>query len=157
MTNHHRDLLRRLAPATAFAGLLLGSACLASTDVELPELVGDWTATEARVADPANLNETLDIIALGWEAGISIEADGIYTFTILKPGEVPDVRTGTVTVENGKDLVLTNEQGQTGRGEVFLEDDQVAFMFDEFTGITGDIYGTGEPIPVTLLLVMERQ
>lgn len=157
MTNHDRDPLRRLAPAAAFTSLLLAGACLASTDVELPELVGDWTASEARVADPANLNETLDVIALGWEAAISIGADGTFTFTILKPGEAPDVRTGTVAVENGKDLLLTNEQGQTGKGEVFLEHDQVAFMFDEFTGITGDIYGTGKPIPVTLLLVMERQ
>ena len=150
-------VFHRLAPAAVLAGALAGSGCLVATDVELADLVGDWTASEAQLADPDNLNEVVDVIALGWEVTLSIEASGAYVFTIVRPGEEPDVRPGTVAVENGKDLVLTNFQGVAGTGEVFLEHDQVAFMFDEFAGLTGDIYGTGEPIPVTLLLVMERQ
>jgi hypothetical protein len=157
MANHLRGFLRRSAPVLALAGMLFGSGCLVVTDVELADLVGDWTASEAQLADPANLNEVVDVIALGWEVTLSIEASGAYVLTILRPGEDPDVRPGTVAVENGKDLVLTNYQGVAGEGEVFLELDQAALMFDEFAGLTGDIYGTGEPIPVTLLLVMERQ
>lgn len=157
MANHHHTMTRRLAPAVVIGGLLVGSGCSIATDVELADLVGTWTASEARLADAANLNETLDILALGWAVSLAIEASGTYTLTVEQPGEAPDVRTGSIVVENGKDLVLTRPQGQTGEGEVFLEDGQAAFLFDEFAGLTADIYGTGEPIPVTLLLVMERQ
>jgi hypothetical protein len=157
MSNDRREVSRRLAPAAVLAGVLLGSGCLVATDVELAELVGDWTASQAELADPANLNQRIDITSLGWEVTLTIAEDGAYELVILEPGAEPDERSGTLVVENGKDLVLTNVEGRTGEGEVFLEDDQVAFMFDEFAGLTADIYGTGEPIPVTLLLVMERQ
>jgi len=69
----------------------------------------------------------------------------------------PDVRTGTITVENGKDLTVTGQSGTIGGGEVFLEDDQIALLFDKFTGLTIDIDGSGNLVPVTLLLVMVRQ
>ena len=43
-------------------------------------------------------------------------------------------------------------------GEVFQEGDQIAIMFDKFSGLEPqDIHGDGNPIPVTLLLVMVRQ
>jgi hypothetical protein len=157
MTNSRRAIARRLAPAAALAGLLFGGGCSVVTDVELADLVGNWTASEATLADPANLNQRIDVAALGWVVTLEIESDGAYTFVINRPGEEPDVRPGTLAVENGKDLLLTNFQGIAGEGEVFLEGDQVAFMFDEFAGLTADIYGNGEPIPVTLLLVMDRQ
>lgn len=156
MVNHRRSVSRRLAPAAALAGLLFGSGCLVATDVELADLEGDWTASEAQLADPANLNQRIDVIALGWEVTLSVAPGGDFTFVIRVPGEDPDTRTGTLTVENGKDLVLTRADGTVGEGEVFLEDSQVAFMFDEFAGLTADIYGNGTRIPVTLLLVMVR-
>jgi hypothetical protein len=142
--------------AVVLVGVLCGTGCLVATDVTLPDLVGEWSTSEAQIADPANLNERVDVVALGWEITLSIASDGAFTLVIQVPGEDPDVRTGTLTVENGKDLILTRADGTVGEGEVFLEHDQVAFMFDEFAGLTADLYGNGTRIPVTLLLVMVR-
>lgn len=147
---------RRGPAAALLAGVLLGSACLATTEVALPDLVGDWRAREALLADPANLNERIDITALGWEVTLEVGADGAYELAILAPGEDPDVRSGTLTIENGKDLVLKRNGDEIGRGEVFAQDERVAFLFDEFAGLEADIYGTGTPIPVTLMLLVER-
>jgi len=142
--------------AAVLAAVLLGSGCLATTEVALPDLVGDWRAREALLADPANLNERIDVTALGWEVTLEVAADGAYELAILVPGQDPDVRSGTLTIENGKDLVLLRNGDEIGRGEVFAQDERVAFLFDEFAGLEADIYGTGTPIPVTLMLLVER-
>ncbi len=147
-----------VALALALAGLLTASGCLVVADVSLPDIVGDWVATEARLANVANINETLDVTALGWDVTLQIEADGTFVLTIQGPGDVPPPLTGIVTVENGKDLTVTRASGSVADGEVFLEDDQIAIMFDKFSGLEPqDIHGDDNPIPVTLLLVMVRQ
>jgi hypothetical protein len=148
----------RIALALGLPGLLVVPGCLAVTDVSLPDIVGDWVATQARFANVANINETLDITDLGWEVTLQIDGDGTYILTLDEPGEPPDPRTGTISVENGKDLIVTNAAGKVGEGEVFQEDDQIAIMFDKFSGLKPvDIHKDGNPIPVTLLLVMVRQ
>jgi hypothetical protein len=130
--------------------LALAPGCLVVNDVEVSDLVGDWIATQARLANPDDLNETVDITELGWEVTIQIESDGAYTTVLQEPGAAPITNTGTLTVENGKDLILARSDGFVGTGEVFLEDDQVAFRFDEIS----------DPIQegniVSLLVVMVR-
>lgn len=158
MMNRIAHALRsRVAVAAVAGAMLAGSGCLAATDVALVDIVGDWIATEARLADAGNINDTVDITDLGWEISLRIDADSSYTLEIDAPGAPPDVRTGTLTVENGKDLTIMGPSGTIGGGEVFLEDDQLAIMFDKFAGLTADVYGDGNPIVVTLLLVMVRQ
>ena len=156
MNRMTKTLPTPIAVAAVVAGLLVGPGCLVVADVSLPDLVGDWVATEARLANVADLNERLDVTDLGWEVTLRIEADGEFTLVLLEPGEPPNSRTGTLVVDNGKDLILTRGNGMIGEGEVFLEGDQVAFMFDKFAGFEADIRGDGKPIPVTLLLVMVR-
>ena len=145
------------ALAVALAGLLTGPGCLVVADVSLPDIVGSWVATEARLANVANINETLDVTALGWDVTLQVDAAGAFTLVIHEPGTAPDVRTGTITVENGKDLTVTGAGGFAGDGEVFQENGQIAIMFDKFAGLTADVGGDGNRIPVTLLLVMVRQ
>jgi hypothetical protein len=158
MMNRIAHTLRRpIARAAVLGWALAGSGCLAATDVSLADIVGDWVATEARLANVANINETLDVTDLGWEVTLQIDADGTYTLVIDEPGAEPDVRIGTITVENGKDVTVAGPAGTIGGGEVFLEDDQVAILFDKFAGLTADIKGDGNRIAVTLLLVMVRQ
>ena len=147
----------RIALALGLPGLLVVPGCLAVTDVSLNDIVGDWVATQARLAIVANINETVDITDLGWEVTLQIDGDGAYILTLDEPGAPLDVRTGTILVENGKDLIVTGPAGNVGEGEVFQEGDQIAIMFDKFSGLAYDIYRDGNLIPVTLLLVMVRQ
>jgi len=146
---------RPIASAAVLGWALAASGCLAATDVSLADIVGDWAATEARLANVANINETLDVTALGWEVTLQVDADGTYTLVIDQPGAAPDVRSGTVTVENGKDLTVTGASGDVGQGEVFLQGDQLAIMFDKFAGLEAEF--NGKLVAVTLLLVMVRQ
>lgn len=146
-----RSVRGPLGIGAVLASLALAPGCLVVNDVEVSDLVGDWIATQARLANPSDLNETIDITELGWEVTLRIGSDGSYTTTLLEPGEPPFVRTGTLTVENGKDLIFERSDGLAGSGEVFLEDDQVAFRFDEFPN------PIEESNTVTLLLVMVRQ
>lgn len=132
------------------------SGCLVIADVELEDMTGDWEASQARFAEPGNLNNTLDLIEEGWVVLMTVADDGGFALTLLPPVGPPDLRIGRLTVENGKDVLLTRPEGPVGEGEVFVEDGQMALIFDEFAGIEADINGNGTPIPVTLLLVMER-
>ena len=137
---------------------VLGLGCNSITNnVETAELAGFWVASQVRFADPANLNETVDAIALGYAMTLDVNATGAYTRLISPPNDPPNSATGTLTVENGKDITMTNTDGNVATGEVFLEGDQVSLIFDESQGLTADIDGNGKEVPVTLLAVMDRQ
>ena len=129
-----------------------------TNNVETAELAGFWVASKLRFADPKNLNTTIDAIA---EAGASftlrVDGAGAYTRVLTDASGVPDSATGTLTVENGKDITLTSSTGSVATGEVFLEDNQMSLLFDENQGLTADIDGSGKEVPVTLLTVMDRQ
>ncbi len=131
----------------------LGMACQLPSDVEVADVIGSWVAEEARFSNIANLNETVDITDLGWEFFIDIAADGGFVRVAIEPGEAPDTLTGTLTIENGKDLSVSTAAG-TATGEIFKEDEQIAMSFDE--GVERDVAGKGRVVPVRLLLVMVR-
>ncbi len=132
----------------------LGMACQLPSDVEVTDVVGSWVATEARFSNIANLNETVDITDLGWEFLVDIAADGGFVRVAIEPGEAPDTLTGTLTIENGKDLSVSTAAGTAATGEIFKEDEQIAMFFDE--GVERDVEGEGILVPVRLLLVMDR-
>ena len=157
MIEMKRQLRLALGGCAAVSVAVLGLGCNSITNnVETAELAGFWVASQMRFADPANLNETADAIALGYAMTLEVDAAGSYTRVITPPSEPPDSATGTLTVENGKDITMSNTDGNVAEGEVFLQDDQVSLMFDESQGLTADIDGKG-PKPVTLLAVMDRQ
>ena len=153
-----RTIVVRLGRILLVVLALVGvTACKSITNsVHIQDLVGFWVASEARFADPGNPNHSVDLIALDWTATMSIEADGSYTIALTAPGEMPTLTSGTVEIEGTNDVVLHRAGADVGEGEVFLEDDQVAFLFDEFAGFEWDLHGNGRPVPVTLLLVMDR-
>ncbi len=153
----NRRLRFVLRGCAAVSVVVLGLGCKSITNnVETAELAGFWVASQMQFADPANLNQTADAIALGFAMTLDVNANGAYTRVITPPNELPDSATGTLTVENGKDITMNNTDGYVAEGEVFLEDDQVSLLFDESQGLTADIDDKG-PKAVTLLAVMDRQ
>ena len=146
------------ATAVALAGL---TACKSITNsVEVAEITGFWVASDALFAEVGNLNNREDLVRLGWTVTTEIEADGSYATVLIEPvepGLVRDSLVGVLTIENRKDVKITRGDNTVGEGEVFLEGDQVAFLFDETAGFTWDVRGNGTRVPVTLQLVMDRQ
>jgi hypothetical protein len=156
MTIHKRRYV--LGAATAASLAVFGLGCESITNnVETAELQGFWVASQVQFADPNDLNTTVDAIHLGYSLTLEVDGAGAYTTVITPEGEPPDTATGTLTVENGKDITMTNTDGNVATGEVFLEDDQISLLFDENQGLTADIDGSGNEVPVTLLAVMDRQ
>ena len=157
MIETKRQLRLALGGCAAVSVAVLGLGCNSITNnVETAELAGFWVASQMQFADPANLNQTADAIALGYALTLDINSAGAYTRVISPPNDRPNSATGTLTVENGKDITMSNTDGNVAVGEVFLEGDQVSLIFDESQGLTADIDGKG-PKPVTLLAVMDRQ
>jgi len=138
--------------------VLLGLGCKSITNhVETAELEGFWVASQMQFADPSNLNTTVDAIHLGYSLTLEVDGAGAYTSVLTDASQEADSATGTLTVENGKDITMTTSAGNVATGEVFLEDNQISLLFDENQGLTADIDGSGNEVPVTLLAVMDRQ
>jgi len=156
-TIRRRRLVRGAVTAASVA--LVGLGCEGITNsVETAELAGFWVASELRFANAADLNQTVDGIRdRGYTLTLDVSGAGTYVRVLTPPGEPPDSVTGTLNVQNGKDITMTNDNGTVATGEVFLEDDQVALLFDETQGLMLDIDGSGKQVPVTILAVMDRQ
>lgn len=143
--------MRQILP-TVFAAAILVAGCQSLADVQVAELEGHWVASQARfveIAAPKRNNE--DLIDLGYESEMQIDAVGNFVLIIFDPDEEDDVVIGTLTTD-GTDLTILTENGE-GDGEVFLEDDQVAFRIE--AGLTFD-FGDGRIVDSRLLLVMDR-
>ena len=148
-----------LGGCAAAAVAVLGLGCDSITNnVETAELEGFWVASQLRFADPNDLNTTVDAIEeLGYGLTLRVDGAGAYTRVLIPVDQPPDSASGTLTVENGKDITLTSSTGNVATGEVFLEDNQISLLFDENRGLTADIDGSGNEVPVTLLAIMDRQ
>ena len=158
MIEMKRQLRLALGGCAAVSVAGLGIGCKSITNhVETAELQGFWVASQVQFADPNDLNTTVDAILLGYSLTLEVDGAGAYTRVITTEGEPPDSGTGTFTVENGKDITMTNTDGNVSTGEVFMEDNQISLLFDENQGLTADIDGSGREVPVTLLAVMDRQ
>ena len=151
---------KRALSITVIALLGVMSCKSITNSVELADITGFWVASDALFAEAGNLNNRVDLTRLGWTVTMEIESDGTYVTVLIEPvepGAAPDSLVGVMTVENGKDVTLTRNNNEVGNGEVFLEGDQVAFLFDETAGLRWDVRGNGTPVTVTLQLVMDRQ
>ena len=139
-----------LAFAATAATALMG--CVELNSVEVHELEGLWVADQARYVEiAAPKRNNVDILDLGFEVTMDIDALGNFTILVIDPEEGPDITIGALTVD-GSELVVVTEDGE-GDGEVFLEDDQVAFR------LTGGIefdFGDDRVVDARLLLVMDR-
>lgn len=148
-----------LGAVTAASVAVVGLGCEGITNsVETAELAGFWVASELRFADAADLNKTVDGIRdRGYALTLDVSGAGSYVRVLTPPGGTPDSALGTLNVENGKDITMTDDDGTVATGEVFLEGDQVALLFDESQGLMLDIDNSGKQVPVTILAVMDRQ
>jgi hypothetical protein len=137
--------------AIAIAGLTLG--CQSLQSVEPHELEGDWVASQARFVEiAAPKRNNVDLIDLGYEIDMTLDASGNFLLGVLPPESSPNVIPGSLVISGTKLEVTTD--GGTGDGEVFLQGEQVAFrLVAGFTHDFGD--GRGE-IPARLLLVLDR-
>ncbi|MFV1986880.1 MAG: hypothetical protein ACC682_06345 [Gemmatimonadota bacterium] len=145
----NRTLLARVfvaAAATAFSG------CVELNSVEVQELEGLWVADQARYVEiAAPKRNNVDILELGFEVTMDIDPNGNFTILVIDPAGDADSIVGNVTVD-GAELAVVTEDG-AGDGEVFLEEDQVAFR------LTGGIefdFGDDRVVPARLLLVLDR-
>jgi hypothetical protein len=150
-------LVLRAVTAASVAVVALGCEGITNS-VETAELAGFWVASELRFANAADLNQTVDGIRdRGYTLTLEVSSAGAYVRVLTPPGADPDSAFGTLNVENGKDITMTDDNGIAATGEVFLEDDQVALLFDESQGLELPLDGSGKPVPVTILAVMDRQ
>ena len=60
------------------------------TNLSISDIQGSWIATSATFTAP----EFIDILAEGATVTLVIQSNGRFTFTILMPGEAPEVTTG---------------------------------------------------------------
>ena len=144
---------RYLRGVVSVLPVVLLLACEPVNSIEVHELEGTWIASQARVVNiefPKRNN--VDIIEQGYEATFEADAQGSFLLTVDAPDGSSEETVGTMVV-NGKSIAITTENG-TGAGEVFKEDEQVAFRLE--AGLTYDFDGFGEEVPVRLLLVMDR-
>lgn len=148
-----------LGGCAAVSVAVLGLGCKSITNyVETAELEGVWVASQMRFAYPNNLNTTVDAIgSLGYSFTIEVDGAGAYTRVLTNASQEPDSATGTLIVENGKDITMTSSTSTVATGEVFLEGNQISLLFDENQGLTADINGSGNEVPVTILTIMDRQ
>ncbi len=146
--------MNRTAAALAFAATTVTTltGCVELNSVEVHELEGLWVADQARYVEiAAPKRNNVDILDLGFEVTMDIDAAGNFTILVIDPSEGPDLIVGRLTVD-GSALVIVTENGE-GDGEVFLEDDQVAFR------LTGGIefdFGDDRIVDARLLLVLDR-
>ncbi len=145
-------MMRRIA-GVATLGLAFLIGCESPTDVEVADLEGTWIATQARYVDEELPKENnTDILDLGYEVAFSSDGTGDFRMRIDDPDGGSQFVTGTLVID-GTVVDVTTENGES-TGEVFLENEQVAFSIT--AGLTFDFKGDGEEIPAKLVLVMDR-
>ena len=130
------------------------AGCGSIAAVETADLEGFWIASQARfveIAAPKRNNE--DIILLGFEVEMQIDAAGNFVLTIFDPEGEADSVVGILTVTDGRALTLATDNG-AGQGEAFLQDDRVAFRLE--AGLIFN-FGDGRDVESSLLLVMDRE
>ncbi len=140
-------------PWTVAIAAAISLGCQSLADVQPAELEGDWVASEARFVEiAAPKRNNIDIIDLGFEVEMDLDAGGNFVLKLFEPDDTFDSVDGSLVIDGTK-LEITTENG-TGDGEVFLEDDQVAFRLT--AGLEFD-FGDGRgDVPARLLLMMDR-
>lgn len=142
-----------LRGAAVLAGMALVVGCESATDVEVADLRGTWTGTEVRFVDLEIPKENnVDLIEIGYTAVFSSDGSGAFTLRLTDPEGEHTYVSGTLETEGTRVTVTTGTS--TDRGDVFLEDEQVALYLT--SGLTFDFKGDGEERPARLILVMDR-
>jgi hypothetical protein len=145
-----KKLTRIVTPVMA---VLLMAACNSPTDVTAGDLEGTWIASQARYSGLEDQkNNNFDLIENGYTVVFTSDGTGDFAIELTDPDGVSSFITGTLDF-SGTAVTVTRE-GITQAGEVFLEDDQVAFSLT--SGIEFD-FGNGQETPARLLLVMNRE
>jgi len=140
----------------AFGAILLSAwSCQPNTGVEVNELQGTWTATEARVEDLEGYKlGNVDLIAEGYNVAFSSPGDGSFTLVLAPPEGEPDVIAGTMVID-GTRATFTTAANVTD-GEVFYDTDDAQLALSITGGLTYDFSGNGTDKPAKLLVVMDQ-
>lgn len=135
----------------AAAVTILG--CESSTEVNVGDLEGTWSATEARIEDlEAYKLGNVDLIAEGYAVTFSSPGNGDFTLVLDPPEGDPQYVIGTMVIDGTRTTVTTEDN--VTEGEVFYQDDQAALSMT--AGLTYDFSGNGQEKPAKLLIVMDR-
>ncbi len=124
--------------------------------VTLADFAGIWTLTKWEFTSHVQPGQKFDLIAMGWTATITIDANGRFDRTNTSPGPSPVTFTvaGTFTIE-GSNMIIVNDGP-------LPEPDVAAFTLtsDMFTLTSDGVFDTdfdGVPdVEGTLLLVWQR-
>ena len=145
--------MKQLRIATPVVAIVLMAGCNSPTDVTAGDLRGTWLASQARYSGLEDQkNDNYDLIDNGYTVVFFSDGEGSFTIELTDPDGVSQFITGTM-VFDGTAVDVTSG-GSTQAGEVFLEDEQVAFSMT--SGIEFDFNGNGTETPARLLLVMNR-
>ena len=142
---------RPVAAIAAAVALLTG--CNSPTDVTAEDLQGTWLASQARYSGLEDQkNDNYDLIENGYTVVFFSDGRGNFTIELTDQDGLSELITGTMAF--GGTAVDVTSEGSTSEGEVFLEDEQIAFSMT--SGIKFDFNGNGTETPARLLLVMNR-
>lgn len=145
-----RRVARPFALATGLAGAFWG--CGDSTGPEKPDLTGTWDATSAILTNIAQPSQSVDVVPLGLDFVMIVEADGSVEVRIDTDGDL-EVETGSITL--AADEVTLVLDGDMISGTYSLVGSTLTL--DLRAGLTWDFEGDGTDIPSTLLLVLVRR
>jgi hypothetical protein len=123
-------------------------------EVTVADLVGTWRATTFSFTSQANASQSFDLIVQGGRMTLTVASDSTYTMVLAPPGEVPDIVTGALVVEEGFLLVTDNSvPGETIAFTMNLSGNRLELVTDE---AEFDFDGDGVDEPAVLTIVLQR-
>lgn len=154
--------LNRILPAVLVASSLglIGCDEGGSTEPEISQFAGVWTATTVQYTAHADAQRTLDIVPLGGGLSLNIDSDGDFSGTLTFPGEDPIPLTGSVTLvgNNQADIDFVWPGGVTPpiddfRATYSLQGDNLTFTRPS---TIFHFPGQSAPEEASLVIIMER-
>ncbi|MEE9132297.1 MAG: hypothetical protein V3U13_01935 [Gemmatimonadota bacterium] len=150
----HRACLAGFSAVVLAAGCGGDGGTGLNADFTLPDIAGTWEASEFKFTSKSNTAVSVDIVALGGDATLTVAGDGSYSLVSLVPGRAIDVVKGELSVEDG--TIVVSESGGAGNRMVF----QAGLSDNTLTMATGDaefdFINNGNEEPANLQIVWKR-
>jgi hypothetical protein len=143
-----------------FSAVVLAAGCGGddgtglNADFTLADIAGTWEASEFKFTSKSNTAVSVDIVALGGDATLTVAGGGTYSLVSLVPGRAIDVVKGELSVEGG--TIAVSESSGAGNRMAF----QAGLSDNTLTMATGDaefdFINNGNEEPANLQIVWNR-
>jgi hypothetical protein len=114
-----------------------------SADLELEDMVGTWDATFFKYTSRTNPNVSVDVLAAGGVASMTVAPDGGFSVVVVNPGQPVDVISGSLDVVDGEILVHDAGANETLTFQASLTGGQLAMITNQ---ATYDFVGNGDEV-----------